>query len=266
MRFGLKAHHTDLDDMLALGPEAIEFVLFEEDVFDIRWTDWVRVPLGLRLSVHAPEHIGGQIADLSSPDDDYWRYCIEVIQSTIEVARLLAPRFEGSPIVVVHPGGIRQEEEETPPDRLLRAIWSLDMQGVEVCLENMPEHYWVGDETWRGTLFKDPDQIERLLWEIGVDLCLDVSHAAMWCNHHGQPHQDFITSLRGKVRHVHLADTKGATGEGLQIGEGDIDYNHLSRILGPLDVVGVPEIKGGHLNGGAGFAEARDRLRLLGFF
>lgn len=267
MWFGVKARHTDLGEMLRLDPEAVEFALFEEDLLDTRWLESVRVPDGLRLAVHAPEYIGGRIVDLSSHDDGFWRSSIEAVQGTIEVARILSKSFRDTPVVVVHPGGIRRQDQNTASDRLMQAVLQLDVSGVHLCLENMPEYYWVGEETWRGTLFKSPRQVRETLWEVGgVGLCLDVSHAAMWCNHNNKNLDEYILPLRRHIRHVHLSDTRGAKGEGLQIDEGDTDFRWLSRVLGPLDVVGVPEVKDGHEDEGAGFRVARDRLRAYGFF
>jgi N-acetylneuraminate synthase len=62
--------------------------------------------------------------------------------------------------------------------------------------------------------------------------------------------------------HLHLGDAQGLNGEGLQIGEGDIDFARLGTILktGCPDASFIPEIWQGHKNGGEGFWIALEKL------
>ena len=61
---------------------------------------------------------------------------------------------------------------------------------------------------------------------------------------------------------VDLGDALGLNGEGLQIGEGDIDFIRLGEILrkGCPQASFIPEIWQGHKNGGEGFWIALERL------
>ena len=61
---------------------------------------------------------------------------------------------------------------------------------------------------------------------------------------------------------MHLGDALGVNGEGLQIGEGDIDFFKLSKILekGCPNASFIPEIWQGHKNFGQGFWLALDKL------
>ena len=54
--------------------------------------------------------------------------------------------------------------------------------------------------------------------------------------------------------HVHIGDAAGLNGEGLQIGDGDINFATLSSLLGDgCPSMFIPEIWQGHKNGGEGF-------------
>ena len=60
----------------------------------------------------------------------------------------------------------------------------------------------------------------------------------------------------------HFGDAKGLDGEGLQIGEGEIDFDQIGGILRKHapDASFIPEIWQGHKNMGEGFWTALERL------
>ena len=62
--------------------------------------------------------------------------------------------------------------------------------------------------------------------------------------------------------HLHIADASGVDGEGLQIGEGEIDFAVLANDLEKTacNVSFIPEIWQGHKNNGEGFWVALERL------
>ena len=82
------------------------------------------------------------------------------------------------------------------------------------------------------------------------------------CNHFGLDFYDFAEEISPVTAYLHMGDAKGVNGEGLQIGEGDIDFNRLSKILDELCPKAgfIPEIWQGHKNGGEGFWNALDKL------
>ena len=70
-------------------------------------------------------------------------------------------------------------------------------------------------------------------------------------------------SLLSHADAVRMADATGMDGEGLQVGEGDIDFRSLYRNLDRVAPLAsfLPEIWQGHENDGAGFWIALDRLQ-----
>lgn len=63
-----------------------------------------------------------------------------------------------------------------------------------------------------------------------------------------------------RVRHLHVSDAAGRSGEGLQIGDGAIDFAELLPLLWKTDAGMVPEIWLGHHAQGEGFYTALHRL------
>jgi N-acetylneuraminate synthase len=60
-----------------------------------------------------------------------------------------------------------------------------------------------------------------------------------------------------KVMHVHASDAVAPDREGLQVGDGEVDFSVLMGMSVPVLV----EIWNGHADGGAGFRVGIERLR-----
>jgi N-acetylneuraminate synthase len=93
-------------------------------------------------------------------------------------------------------------------------------------------------------------------------MCFDISHSRLTCNHLGVDFYEFSRQIAPITAHLHIGDAKGLNGEGLQVGEGDIDFDRLGAVLkhGCPSASFIPEIWQGHKNGGEGFWIAMERL------
>ena len=85
------------------------------------------------------------------------------------------------------------------------------------------------------------------------------------CNHFDLDFYDFSEKIAPLTAHLHLGDALGVNGEGLQIGDGDIDFIRLGNILDIHcpDASFIPEIWQGHKNGGEGFWIALEQLEKI---
>jgi N-acetylneuraminate synthase len=262
MKFGLKVHHNDLSDILYMGPEAMEFAIFPDDL-DGSWADEVK--FGGPIAVHMPVISGdGSLVDLASPDDGKRADAIRILKKTIDIGKKLKA---GS--IICHPGGIREKPVPVDAAPLLgsmRALKAYTPASMELLLENMPTIYWYQGKLYSSCLFKHGKEIGDILNALGIGLCMDLCHAKLYCNASGEGFISYVRTLRPFIRHIHIADARGISGEGLQIGDGEIDFEALLPLLKGLDVTAVPEIIGGHRERGAGFRLAADRLVKLGYF
>jgi len=75
----------------------------------------------------------------------------------------------------------------------------------------------------------------------------------------------FIQEVGPYIAHLHIVDARGHNDEGLQIGEGDIDFENLFKNLCQCapDIPFIPEIWQGHKNGGEGFWRALNVLESI---
>jgi N-acetylneuraminate synthase len=111
-------------------------------------------------------------------------------------------------------------------------------------------------------LFVDPRDTAWFADAASVRLCLDVSHTKLAANWLGMPFSETVTMLGPHVEHLHIVDASGIDGEGLQVGDGEIDFAALANQLTELCPRAgfIPEIWQGHVDDGEGFWIALDRL------
>ena len=95
-------------------------------------------------------------------------------------------------------------------------------------------------------------------------LTLDVSHGYLYRPKGGmEAIRMFVEQYGDRIRHLHLSDALPPDHEGLQIGEGSVDFHYILDAMKDRDVTAVPEIIGGHRGGGIGFRRALGELRSI---
>jgi N-acetylneuraminate synthase len=221
-----------------------------------------------RLGIHAPEQKGHDVVDLSSTIESERRRAVDVVQQVIDTTRdVVAPHFiTGSePQIVIHPGGITRDEmvpEQRPEmnDALERSMGELDDDGVQLLLENMPPLPWIYGGQQHHNNFMDASEIAAYCERTGRRLCYDTSHAKLWCNYADRDIVEHAKTLRPYIEYLHVADAAGVDGEGLQIGDGEIDFDRLAPVFSDFDGPIVTEIWRGHEKRGKGFKTAAKRL------
>jgi N-acetylneuraminate synthase len=260
--WGLKARFHDLAEVLARKPRVVELHFSAEDV------DYHFAPPAQKhpqqLFVHAPEFAGSRLLDLCSPDDEVRERACTLLQRTINKAVELGRCFSGPVGVVIHVGGMSMDEPIRDRDRLLtravEAFRRLESHGAVLLPENLPPRPWYLGGQWIQNVFIRPEEMIEICQELGLGMTLDISHAQLSCNVTGQKLIDFVKLCLPYTRHLHLADAQGIDGEGLQIGEGVVEWDTVLELLARSDFTWVPEIWSGHLREGAGFVEALNRL------
>lgn len=265
LEWGFTVRFRDYEETLVYQPKMLEFHFTDQDLDE-------QYPGGdheLKLVVHAPEFFDRTLVDLCALDDRQREQSVALIQKTIKLTRDIAPHFEGMPKVIVHTGGMSLdhpiEDREQLYDNLRNSVNELDYEGVELLLENLPPHPWYFGGQWLTNAFMDAYEIRDFIKPLGLDMCFDTSHAKLYCN---WAHVDFfeqVEVLLPYIRHLHLSDGSGLDGEGLQIGEGTIDWVKFFEIIGagrPDGYQGtmIPEIWRGHQRGNEGFVIAIRRL------
>ena len=247
----------DHDHLTHLDVDFFELLVLDDDVSEL---EELLAKDDRCAIVHAPEKmfIDGRRQLIDLADEDAQRR--EMFVSRVNEIATMAGRL-GVP-TVVHPGGVRERPADGAPlfENLRASLSSMD---GTLWLENMPRRYHVDGEKWYCNLCTRPDEIKRLLPHID-GVCLDISHAYLSVEQGGNAAiASFFEMLRKSIKHVHLSDAAQPDGEGLQLGDGDVD---LTSLPGMRSIPVLLEIWGGHLDDGAGFAEALRRVRRSGIW
>jgi N-acetylneuraminate synthase len=168
------------------------------------------------------------------------------------------------PKVIIHPGAMSLDHpiknRTALYENLRRSVAELDYAGIELLLENLPPHPWYFGGQWITNAFMDAYEIKDFITALHLNFCYDSSHHKLYCNWAKTDFYEQLGVLLPYIRHLHLSDAAGLDGEGLQIGEGAIDWVHFFRVIGEYHDSMIPEIWRGHQRQGEGFLIAIQRL------
>ncbi len=260
MDYGFTVRFRDYEELLAYQPRMLEYHFTDQDLED----HYSGGELDLKLVVHAPEFFERTLVDLCSQDEDQRLASLAMMQKAINLTREMAPHFIGTPKVIVHPGAMSLDhpirDTKILYANLRRSIEALDYAGVELLLENLPPRPWYFGGQWLTNAFMDAFEIRDFISSMGLNMCYDTSHHKLYCNWAQVDFYDQVQVLLPYIRHLHLSDGAGLDGEGLQIGEGTIDWVHFFKVLGEYHGTMIPEIWRGHQRQGEGFLIAIQRL------
>ena len=188
----------------------------------------------------------------------------------VDVTRRLAEHFTKGerPPIIVNAGGFSADGPIAASARpamyaaIADALDQIDQQGVEIIPQTMPPFPWhFGGQRYHN-LFISAADIAAFHADHGYRVCLDISHSALAATHAHESFKEFLEITGPLSRHLHIVDAEGVDGEGLQIGEGTIDFAMVAEVLGRTapQASFIPEIWQGHKDDGAGFWVALDRL------
>lgn len=253
-----------------ISADLIEFHLSYSDM-DLNIADFLEGTYDCDFVVHAPELFSNsRLMDLATPDDEYRQFSIRETQRVIDITRELKQYFPKTkrPMIVANVGGFTMDEPLKKSvlgsyyERFGESLKALDLEGVELIPQTMAPFPWhFGGQRYQN-IFVNVDEILYWCDKYDLRMCFDISHSRLTCNHFGLDFYEFAEKIAPLTAHLHLGDSKGVNGEGLQIGEGDLDFERLGTILkrGCPDAYFIPEIWQGHKNGGEGFWIALERL------
>jgi N-acetylneuraminate synthase len=266
--WGVVVRFSDIEEQDWGNPDAYEFRIngadLEEEIDISDHKD-------KRLTIHAPEQKGHEVVDLSSTVEEERQRAEDIIQNLIDRVRdEIKPHFseEHEPMIVIHPGGITSEKmvlekADEMNEMLAKTMENLDDDGVHLLLENMPPLPWIyGGQQYHNN-FMRADEIAEYCEKHDQKICYDTAHAKLWCNYADISLKEHMDKLKPYIEYLHIADAAGVDGEGLQLEEGEINWQEIAPIINDLDVPMTTEIWRGHEKNGEGFKKAAEKLKRI---
>ncbi len=269
--WGIPVRYYDFDAFYnRVKPDLFEFHLSYSDM-KLNLGDFFKKTYDMDFVVHAPElFAGSHLMDLATPDDKYRTISIKETQKVIDITRQLKKYFPKTkrPLIVANVGGFSMDqafeksEKNAYYKRFAQSLQELDLDGVELIPQTMAPFPWhFGGQRFQN-LFVEADEIVEICSQLKLRICLDVSHSKLTSNFFKISFDEFTQKVGPFVAHLHLGDATGVDGEGLQVGDGEINFESLAKTLNQRAPKAsfIPEIWQGHKNDGEGFWIALDKL------
>ncbi|UFN46570.1 N-acetylneuraminate synthase family protein [Nocardioides okcheonensis] len=279
--WGLAVRYHDVDAMTKdTTPDFLEFHFSYKDL-DLPVEEvFAAYPDGLPMgfTTHSPDLFAGDfLLNLASEDDAHWERSIRELQRVVDTTREMQQHFtrhadakgasEG-PVIVASLGGFTTDAFVAPAERermyarVAAGLARVDDSGVRLCAQTLPPYPWYMGGQLYCNLFVDPRDTAAFAEQHDRRLCFDVSHSKLSANYLGMSFGEATDLLAPHTEHLHLVDATGVDGEGVQVGDGEIDWAVLAQQLDAMapGVSFIPEIWQGHVNDGEGFWIALERL------
>ena len=261
-KWGMIARMTDLQEVMKFNPKVVELRLTENDFEH----EFIPKKYDSELLIHAPEYLQNKLLDLCSGNEEIRTESIKMIQKAINRAMFMKDYFYGNTKVIAHIGAMSINTELRVPllrERLYRSLAQIDDKGVQLLLENLPPYPVYYGGTWKTNYFMGPEEIKEICNETGYNLCYDLSHSAMYCNSADKDLSEFIKIVKPLIKHNHISDSYGLNGEGIQLGDGDIDLKSILPLLDLENISYVPEVWLQHKNNQQGAIEALKKIKKI---
>jgi len=267
-QWGVKCRFHDFDEYTVLNTPVIEFHCSQSDL-DVPFSGSSKTS---GLIVHAPEIFDRELVDICSLDDDKVVRSLEILQRSIDKTLEIAVGFPTCrPKLVVHLGGMFLDCQSKVDTHELttRAIWNFrklkySPEQIEILPENLPPRPWYLGGEWHQHGFMKAEDMVLFCKKLGLGMVYDVCHALLYCNQYQIDLIEYTRLVLPYVRHMHISDAAGISGEGLQIGEGELDFDSFLEAITPAVFSWVPEIWSGHHHHGAGMYKALISLESYG--
>lgn len=252
--WGIKCRFHDYDEYKKLNTPIVEFHCSDKDI-----TGEVSVQnKRSALIIHAPEIVGRELFDLCSSDEEVVERSVDMLEKTIQRTRDLSKDFKDDviPKIVLHVGGMSLLDHGYDCSMITKKaeniLRHLNLDNVELLPENLPPRPWYLGGQWHQYGYMRPEDMASFCKSLSLGMTFDICHAQLYCKYAGIDLVDYAKIVLPYIRHVHISDAHGIDGEGVQIGEGELNFDDLFRYLEKIQFSWVPEIWSGHVNHGRG--------------
>ena len=264
--WGVKCRFHDFQDYIQVNSPVLEFHCSQTDL-DYKF-NFINKYENTQLIVHAPEIFDRELVDICSKDPSKVERSLNILQRSIDKTLEIAPYFsKKKPKLVAHLGGMSLNIQESIKyeemlDIAIKNFARLDIPNnkIDFLPENLPHRPWYFGGQWFQYGFTRAEDMSAFCNHFGIGMTYDICHAYLYCKAFNEDIIEYTKKVLPLAYHLHISDAEGISGEGLQIGEGEINLEEVFAELKDSHFSWVSEIWSGHLHNGTGTYKA---LRLL---
>ena len=210
-------------------------------------------------SIHLPDYINAtQLMDPFSPEEKQAQASLNILQRTIDFADALQQRT-GREVPVVGSFSVVHENLKEFYEQHAAMLANFREQGVSVLPQWLPPIAWYFGGSVKLEAINQQRDVDYIL-QHKLPICMDVCHLCMGDSVFDFNAVNMVDSLLSLIQHVHIADAEGIDGEGLHFGEGDPKNMAAIAAVMKINCMKVIEVWQGHLDDGAGFVKALNKL------
>ena len=221
------------------------------------------------LIVHAVEQYeDGFILDLASKDNFIREKSFKELDRLFKHIDKLRTYFKkkNKIPVVINPGGfttdnfLNDKEYNSCLKRMAISLEELNKlyPDYDILPQTMPPFPWhQGGRSYHNVL-TNKNKISDFIENVSNNICFDVSHSALSCGYFKEDILQHINIMNNRITHIHLSDAQGQNAEGLEIGNGVLNFKEIHEQIKftKNKIYLIPEIWQGHLNEGEAFARS----------
>ena len=268
--WGIPVRYRDYDTLSKyFNPPLFEFHMSDKDIL-LNPSEYIPAKSESKLVVHAIEQYSdGFILDFCSLNKVIRRESIKRFNQLIEHCYKLHEFFPHSERLklVVNIGGFTSYEfaDQSKVNQMLleleKSVKEIGIcDGIDILPQTMPPFPWHQGGRSFHNLCTSVKSLITVTDIFQTKFCLDVSHSYLWCNYSKYSFDKFINETKNLVSHVHVSDAHNNAEEGLNIGNGSIDFSEILPLLSNNTYTWIVETWQGHLNQGRGFASSLEEL------
>lgn len=212
-----------------------------------------------QYSIHIPDYINSKtLIDPLSSDPHTVEGSRRIVTTCVDLALELEHRTGASVPIVGSFSRLIPDGKRATYEKLQETLEAAGRaRGIPIYPQWLPRIAWYFGGADVLDMFCGDDDID-IVTDIGMELCLDLSHLILSANYAKAEWRGWCERLMPLARHIHIADATGIDGEGIEFGQGDLG-DPAKYIQGPERK--VLEVWQGHLSEGDGFEKA---IRQLG--
>ena len=262
--WAIPVRYHDINSFLSMtSPDLIEFHLSFSDLTK-KINNFLKNQYKCGFIIHAPELFeNDDLLDLCSNNKSYRKKSIDNLKKVVDITKSINKHFPKTsyPKIIINSGGfsknnfINIKKRGELYNNLIESLKIFKKEPVKIIPQNMAPFPWhFGGQRYQN-LFLDVKEIIRFCSKTNSMICHDISHSFLACNYNNWDHIQYVRKLTPYAAHYHIADADDVDGEGLQLGDGAINFTKIFPILNKYsqNISFIPEIWQGHKNQGEGF-------------